>query len=101
MTLECDTHDISRNPDLWFGKSYEEFGKFWAAHTKVSQLGLSLGPFIQSRKCMSLKFKGELCVMTMTNDAKFDIELTFHFKIDTRNLRNFDLNTQKSQNFAL
>ena len=50
---------------------------------------------------MSLKFKGELCVMTMTNDAKFDIELTFHFKIDTRNLRNFDLNTQKSQNFAL
>ena len=39
--------------------------------------------------------------MTMTNDAKFDRELTFHFKIDTRNLRNFYLNTQKSQKFAL
>ena len=76
MTLECDTHDISRNPDLWFGKSYEEFGKFWAAHTKVSQLGLSLGPFIQSRKFMSLKFRGELCVMTTRNDAKSGKELT-------------------------
>ena len=92
---------IWRKSHLWFGKWHEEFGKFSPEHTKFSKLGLSLGPFIQSRKCISLKFKGELCVMTMTNDAKFDIELTFHFKIDTRNLRNFDLNTQKSQNFAL
>ena len=33
------------------------------------------GPFIQSRKCMSLKFIGEFCVMTMKNDAKFEEEL--------------------------
>ena len=50
---------------------------------------------------MSLKFTGELCVMTMKNDAKFEIELTCHFKIDMRNLTNFDPSTQKSQKFAL
>ena len=42
---------------------------------------------------MSLKFTGELCVMTMKNDPKFEKELTCQFKIDTRNLTNFDLNT--------
>ena len=51
-----------------------------------------MDPFVQSRKCMSLKFTEELCVMTMKNDAKFEEELTCHFKIDTRNLKNFELN---------
>ena len=41
------------------------------------------------------------CVMTMKNDAKFEEELTCGFKIDMRNLRNFDLSTQKSQKFTL
>ena len=50
---------------------------------------------------MSLKFTGEFCVMTMKNDAKFEEELTCQFKIDKRNLTNFDWNTRKSQNFAL
>ena len=38
---------------------------------------------------------GELCVMTTKNDAKFEEELTCQFKIDMRNLLNFDLSTQK------
>ena len=50
---------------------------------------------------MSLTFTGELPVMTMNNDAKFDRELTFQFKIDMRNLIKFDPSTQKSQTFAL
>ena len=50
---------------------------------------------------MSLKFKGELCVMLMKNDAKIEEELTFQFKIDMRNSTNFDPNTRKSQKFAL
>ena len=37
--------------------------------------------------------------MTMKNDAK--LELTCQFKIDMRNLTNFDLSTRKSQKFAL
>ena len=94
-------YKISRKTDLWFGKWHEEFGKFSPEHMKFSKLGLSLDPFIQSRKCMSLKLTGELCVMTMKNDAKFEIELTCHFKIDMRNLTNFDPSTQKSQKFAL
>ena len=47
---------------------------------------------------MSLKFTGELCVMTMKNDAKFEEELTCLFKID---LTNFDPRTRKLQKAAL
>ena len=50
---------------------------------------------------MSLKFTGEFSAKTLKNDAKFEEELTFQFKIDMRNLTNFDLSTQKSQKFAL
>ena len=82
-----------RKTDSEFGKWLEEFDKFSPEHTKFWKMGLSLDPFIQSRKCMSLKLKGELCVMTMKNDAKFETELACHFKIDMRNLTNFDPNT--------
>ena len=92
---------IWRKTDLWFGKWHEEFGKCSPEHTKFSKLGLSWDPFIQSRTCTSLKLKEELCVMAMKNDAKFQIELTCHFKIDTRNLTNFDPSNQKSQKFSL
>ena len=42
---------------------------------------------------MSLKLTGELCVMRMKNDAKFEKQLTFQFKIDLSNLMNFGLST--------
>ena len=48
-----------------------------------------------------LKLTGELCVMRMMNDKKFEEELTSQFKIDMRNLTNVDQSTQKSQKFAL
>ena len=35
--------------------------------------------------------------MTLKNDAKFEEELTCRFKIDMRNLTNFDTSTQKTQ----
>ena len=41
-----------------------------------SKLGLLWGTFIPSRKFMSLKFTGELCVMTMKKNVKFEKELT-------------------------
>ena len=50
---------------------------------------------------MSLKFRGEILVMTMKNDAKSEEELTCQFKIDMRNLANFDPSTRKSQKIAL
>ena len=39
--------------------------------------------------------------MTLKNDAKFEEELTYQFKIDMRNSTNFDPSTRKSQKFAL
>ena len=50
---------------------------------------------------MSLKFTGELCVMRMKNDAKFEEDLTCQFKIGMRNLTNLDPSTEKSQKFEL
>ena len=41
------------------------------------------------------------CVMALKNDEKSEEELTCRFKIDIRNLMNFDLRTQKSQKFTL
>ena len=76
-------------------------GKFSPEYSEVSKLELWWDPFVESRKCMSLKFTEELCVMTMKNDAKFEEELTCHFKTDMRNLTNFDLNTRKSKKIAL
>ena len=50
---------------------------------------------------MNLKFTGELCVMKMKNDAKFEKELTCQFKIDMRNSTNVDPSTRKSKKFPL
>ena len=50
---------------------------------------------------MSLKFTGQICAMTMKNDAKFEKDLTCQFKIDMKNLTNFDPSTQKSQKFSI
>ena len=48
-----------------------------------------------------LKIRGELCVMRMKNDAKFEEDLTYQFKIDMRNLTNFDPSIRKSRKSAL
>ena len=39
--------------------------------------------------------------MILKNDKKSEKELTCRFKIDIRNLTNFDSRTQKSQKFTL
>ena len=50
---------------------------------------------------MSLKFTEELYVMTIKHDAKFGEEVACRFKIDMRNLTNFDSSTRMSQRLAL
>ena len=50
---------------------------------------------------MSLEFTGELCVMKMKNDPKFQEDLTFQFKTDMRNLTNYDRGTRKFRKSAL
>ena len=39
--------------------------------------------------------------MTLKNDGKSEEELTCCFKIDMKNLMNFDPSTRKTQKFAL
>ena len=39
--------------------------------------------------------------MTLKNDEKSEEKLTCHFKIDIKNLMNFDPRTLKSQKFTL
>ena len=48
-----------------------------------------------------LEIYRRVCVMAIKNDAKIEEEFTCQFKIDLRNLTNFDPSTQKSQKFAL
>ena len=67
----------------------------------MSKLGLPWDPFVKNRKCMSLEFTEELCVMTMKNGTKIEEELTCHFKIDMRNFTNLHPTTRKSPKFAL
>ena len=50
---------------------------------------------------MRLDFTGEFCVMVMKNDTKIEEELTCKFKIDMRNMTNFNPSTPKSQKSAL
>ena len=75
--------------------------KFSPEHLKVSKLKLWWDSFVQRRKCMSLKFTGELFVITSKKDAKLEEESTYHFKIDMRILMNFDPSTRKSKTFTL
>ena len=67
-------YKVWRKTDLCFQKWHDMIWGIWQiftrASSKVQKLGLSLGRSIQNRKCMSLKFTGELCVMTMTNWCK-------------------------------
>ena len=68
----------------------EEFSKFSPAHSKVSKLRHWWDPFVQSRKCMSLKFTEELC---HGND---EWRKNWRgIKTDMRNLTNFDPSTHK------
>ena len=95
------SHDTEEWCKIWWKtyllleKWHEEFGKFSPEHSKVSKSELWWNPFAQSRKCMTLKFTDELCVMTMKNYTKIEEELTCRFKIDMRNFTSFDLCTQK------
>ena len=49
---------------------------------------------------MSLKFTEELYAMTEKNDTKIEEKSTCHFKIDMRNLTNFDPSTQSLKNLC-
>ena len=65
------------------------------------KIGTLIGCFDPKQKLYELNIYRGVCVMTMKNDTKFEEEVTCQFKIDMRNLTNFDSSTRKSQKFAL
>ena len=67
---------IWRKTHLWFEKWHEKFGNFSPKHLKVSKLGLWWDPFVQSRKCMSLKLTEELFARTIIQNPR-GIDLPF------------------------
>ena len=80
MTLKTDAK-FEEKPTCDLENDMRNLANFHQS-TQVSKLGFWWDPFVQSRKCMNLKFTEELCVMTMENDTKTEEELTCHFKID-------------------
>ena len=74
---------ICKKTYLCFQKWHEQFRKFSPGQARNSK----------NWDFMSLELTGELCVMTMKKDTKFKEEFTCQFKIDMKNLTNFDLNT--------
>ena len=78
--------------------------RIWQIFTRALEsvkIGTLMRSFCPKQKIMTLKFTEELCVMTMKNNAKFDEELTCHFKTDIRNLTNFDSSSRKSKQIVL
>ena len=66
---------------------------------KVETLMVSFYP---KQKMHELKkFTEDVCVRTMTNNAKFEKELTCRFNIDIRNVTNVDPSIKESKNIAL
>ena len=100
MALNIDT-TFEGKLTCAFKSDLKNLANFHQSMFESLKIGTWWDPFIQSRKCMCSKFREEFCVKTLKNDAKFEEEFTCQFKIDMRNLTNFDRSTRKSQKFAL
>ena len=93
---------IWREADLSFQSWHVEFDKFWPEHLKVSKIFTFIRPFWANYILPEIKKSTEeLSFIKLQRDTKFGEESTCRFKIDIRNLTNFDLSTQKSQRFSL
>ena len=65
-----------------FKNNMRDLANFHQSVFKILKIGTLMGSFYPSRKCVSLKFTGGICVKTLKNDAKFEEESTCQFKID-------------------
>ena len=92
MALNIDVK-VESKLTCTFKNDMRNLANFCQSSFKSQKIGIFIALFIQNTKFMSLKFTGELCVMTMKNDAKFEEELTCQFKTDMRNLKSFDPST--------
>ena len=68
MTLNTDAK-FEGKMTCAFKNNMRNIANFYQSMLGSLKLGTLMGSFYP--KCMSLKFTGEICVMTMRNDAKF------------------------------
>ena len=94
-------YKIWRGSDLLFQNWHEEFAKFWPEHLKVSKSFILIWPFWA--KYMLFELKKCRWVIFHDTEKGYNIwrEIDLRFKIDIRNLKTFDLSTQKSQKLWL
>ena len=86
-----------------FKNDMRNLANFHQSMSESLKMGLWWDPFIQGRKCMSLKFTRKFCVMKMKNDAKCEEEFNCYFKLAwgnsqiligvLKNLKNLQFNT--------
>ena len=58
-----------------FENDMKNMASFQQSTWIILKLGLWWDSFTKSRKCKSLNFTEDLCVMTVKNDVKFEYEL--------------------------
>ena len=88
-------YKIWRGIDLLLQNWHKEFDKFWPAHSKVSKTFTIMGSFWAKYIFFELNSTEELSFMKLKRDKKFGEESTCCFKIDTRNLTNFENKVSK------
>ena len=91
---------IWRKTDLWLGKWHEEYGKFLPEQLKVSKIFILMCSFWAKYILFELKkYRG---VVFHETEERYKIwRGVINFKINVRNLTNFDLSTRKSEKFSL
>ena len=93
--MSHDTQDkckIWRKTNLFFQK-WQEFGKFWSEHSKVSNIYNLIGPFHKKYVMFDLKKYRWVIFHDTENDVKFEENLTCCLENNMRNLANFHQST--------
>ena len=90
---------LEGKPTCALKNDMRNFANFHQTTFESLKIGTFVGSFYPKQKMY--EFTGDLCVMTIKNDGRFEQELTCQFNIDMRNLTNFDLSTRKFQKFAV
>ena len=90
---------IWRGTDLSFQSWHEEFDEFWPERLKVSKIFILMISF--RAKYILFELKKYRRVIFHETAEGYKIWRGIDFKIDMRNLTNFDLSTRKFQKFSL
>ena len=94
-------YKIWRGIDLSFQNWHKEFDKFWPEHSKVSNIFTLLGYFWAKYILFEIKKYRGVIFHETEEEYKIWRESTCRFKVDIRNLTNFDPSTRNIQRFPL